>query len=335
VLPWTNREIDPIVELVQRRLEARGLTFQRFLLLGIAIERAYVALAELAPTLFPLITEAEVALQSVRSLPPGAVTTRQSSYYEVVGVVDVLTSMRLPPGASTDPIQDAVAQALAGDTYEVIVDYKGMRRPSINDPDDQSWLHHERQLQTYAWLRRQQANAGSVRSGILMYLNELVPSAEDMNALHKEVVSSGPESTDVLPTGTDLEAVRAWPAERSRWQRAIEPWQASIRQWWTEERGQGGAFPRMPLPRYPLSLEYRRRRALRFIAISERSVEESLDEFDHLVGEIEESVAAEVAGRPIPQVWPQRPREATCTVCDFRRFCPAAGNAYRGAPQAP
>lgn len=334
--PWGAAEIDPIVDRIHRRLEARGVTFQRFLLLGIAIERAYVAINELGPMLFPRITKAEVTLQGIRPLPVGAQTSRQSHYYEVAGVVDVLTSVQLPPVRVQNPIENAILQAVAADRYEVIVDYKGMRRPSLHDPDGDAWQHHAWQVQTYAWLRAQQAGAAPVRSGMLLYLNELVPSAEDMQALYVEVLGGGERTSDRLPTGTDLDALRAWPSTRRPWGARVDAWQREeVREWWFSGRDAGLPFPRMPAPLAELSAEYRRDRAIRVVTVSDASVADSLAEFDHLVTEIEAAVAHEVAGQPIPDAWTPRPREATCTVCDFRKFCPAPGNRYRSAPQAP
>ena len=334
--PWGAAEVDPIVDRIHRRLEARGVAFQRFLLLGIAVERAYTAINELGPMLFPRITKAEVTLQGIRPLPAGAQTSRQSHYYEVAGVVDVLTSVQLQRLTVQNPIENAVLQAVAEDRYEVIVDYKGMRRPSLHDPDGDAWRHHAWQVQTYAWLRGQQADAAAVRSGMLLYLNELVPSAEDMEALYVEVLGGGGRATDEPPAGADLAVLRQWPAVRRAWRARVDQWQREdVREWWTAGRAAGEPFPRMPQPAAPLSMEYRRTRAIRNIPVSAASIAESLGEFDHIVTEIEASVAHEVAGRPIPSAWTPRPRESTCTVCDFRKFCPAPGNRHRGAPQAP
>lgn len=62
-------------------------------------------------------------------------------------------------------------------------------------------------------------------------------------------------------------------------------------------------------------------------------IRESLNEFDGVVAQIEESVAEESAGERLPEVWDANPREETCTVCDFKTFCPESR--YRGAPTAP
>lgn len=52
-LPWSDAEITPIADLIIRRLAARGIYFQRFQLLGIAVERAFASTIHGALTYFP------------------------------------------------------------------------------------------------------------------------------------------------------------------------------------------------------------------------------------------------------------------------------------------
>lgn len=334
-LPWTDAQIQPMVNLIIRRLSARGLYFQRYQLLGIAVERAFEVINVWGPYLFPLISEAEVRLRGIRPMPTDQ-TIRQGDSYEVEGIVDVITSVELSAATSPNPIVGALLSAMASQTYEVVVDYKGMRRPGIHAPDDPSgglWQHQEWQILTYAWLRAQQPDARPVRSGVLLYLNELVPGVEDMDRLYEEVLGGGP-GTDLPPTGRDLQALRDWPRSKSRRRTQLESWNNDVRDWWLSlNGGHGQDFPRMPAMPAPLSLEYRLGRCLRTVEVDDEKIRESLTEFDDVVAQIEESVAEESAGERLPEVWDANPREETCTVCDFKTFCPESR--YRGAPTAP
>ncbi len=329
-LPWSDTQITPIVDLIIRRLAARGIYFQRYQLLGIAIERAFVSINTWGTYLFPLISEAEVRLKGIRLMPPGTTTIRQSNYYEVEGIVDVITSVQLSAATNPNPIVDAVLQAISSQVYEVVVDYKGMRRPS-----DQTWDYQQWQVLTYAWLRGQQPGAAQVRSGILLYLNELAPGMEDMDRLYGEVFATSGASTDLPPSGADEQALRAWPQSRRQWQQQLAPWIDQVRDWWKTGRDQGQTFPRMPQMPQPLSLAYRVSRSQRVVLVDPQGVNNSLQRFDGVVSKIEASVARESNGQRLTQTWNPNPRDETCTVCDFRTFCPAPGNRYRGAPSAP
>jgi len=348
---WSDAEIVPIVDLIIRRLAARGIHFQRYLLLGIAVERAFVAINTWGPYLFPLIQEAEVRLRGIRPMPQGTKTIRQSNYYEVEGVVDVITSVTLSKEGSSNPIVTTVcqsigseamaSQSMASQAYEVIVDYKGMRRPSTQD---QTWRHHEWQVLTYAWLRMQQPGAKQVRSGILLYLNELVPGTEDMDRLYEEVSGKSGTKTDLSPTGPDLQNLQAWPRTKKQWQQQLDSWTDQVRDWWkTQVRNwrkkrpaqTPPSFPRMPVMPQALSADYRLQRSFRVVPVVSSKIQQSLQQFDQVVSDIEASVAHESAGQQLTMAWHQNPRDETCTVCDFRTFCPAPGNKYRGAPTAP
>lgn len=333
--PWTDAQMQPILDLIIRRLSAQGLFFQRYRLLGIAVERAFEVINIWGPYLFPLISEAEVRLRGIRPMPTNQ-TIRQGDSYEVEGIVDVITSVELSAATSSNPIVGALLSAMASEAYEVVVDYKGMRRPSDHDPNDASgglWRHQEWQILTYAWLRRQQPDTKRVKSGVILYLNELVPGVEDMDRLHEEVLGGG-TGTDLPPTGSDMQALCNWPRSRPRWSAQLEAWNDDVGDWWLAiDAGQSQDFPHMPPLPDPLSLEYRLARCLRTVEVDEEAIDGSLAEFDGVVARIEESVAEESDGERLTEVWEANPREETCTVCDFRTFCPSSR--YRGAPNAP
>lgn len=55
--------------------------------------------------------------------------------------------------------------------------------------------------------------------------------------------------------------------------------------------------------------------------MDEVRVQNSLSRFDRIGSNIEAAVQAEMRGDPIRVTWPTRPKERTCTVCDFKTFC--------------
>lgn len=333
-LPWDEKRVQRIADLIVRRLNARGVQFQRFLLLGIALERAFLAINRIGPILFPLIAECEVKLHGLRTLPPGTPkTVRQSDYYEVTGVVDVITSVEIR-GASAE---NALARTLLGPPaqYDVVVDYKGMRRPPASDPGDPTWVHHEWQVLTYSWLRLQQLGELRTRDGLLLYLNELAPGAEDMDSLAVEVLDRDPPTTDIVPVGGDLEALRSWRSGKPEWTSRMDAWEDVIAAWWRSGRQSGEPFPRMPSLPSPLSDDFLLRRAMRVVSIDPNVVGIGIANFDRVVGKIETSVAKEVATGQVIASWDPLPRDENCTVCDFRYWCPAPGNRYRRPPVAP
>jgi hypothetical protein len=341
VANWGDDQILPIVDLIIRRLAARGLYFQRYRLLGIAIERAFKAINLIGPILFPLINEAEVRLKGIRSLPANTNSIRESNYYEVEGIADVITSVRLSSALTNNPIAAALLSTLQEGDYEIVVDYKGMRRPSLvtSDIDSSTWEYQQWQILTYAWLRGQQSEDAVVKSGLVFYLNELVPGIEDMNRLYNDLFESD-VYTDIEPIDEDYELMSNWPDHRENWRLRSAQWENDVQDWWTdiksrEDENEFPPFPRLPNIDSTLSLDYRMRRSWRTIPVDARSIEGSLDNFDRVVAYIEESVAEESSGNKITGVWQANPREETCTVCDFRRFCPADDNRYRGTPLAP
>lgn len=265
----------------------------------IASRRAVSSLNVWGPELFPLIDEAEVRLRGIRELAPPNLQPR-ADYYEVQGVVDVLGSMTLGRAKASNLIVRALEKELGNlskldASFEVIVDYKGMRRPPVDDP---KWDQYAWQLRTYAWLRRMQPASLPTAAGVLLFLNELEPSAEDLSHLQEEVKA---HTTDVMPEGVDLAALNTWV-----------------------RRSKGKS---VPPPK--LSLEYLIKRSIRVVPVDEISVQASLRNFDQTVWEIEGGVAQEVQGTPIQQAWGLPyvhnhglPPSATCTACDFKSYCP-------------
>lgn len=260
----------------------------------IASQRTDRAINTWGRHLFPLVTEAEVKLKGSRPMPGYVPNVSRSNYYAVTGVVDVIGSVSLRNAAPDNRIlqalseNDAVAariQQLGGRDYDVIIDYKGMRRPAITDS---TWERHQWQIMTYTWLRANQAGSRPIVAGILFYLNELYPAVLDFTVLREE---SQLMSTDIPAADADLAALTNW---------------------------------RTGAPPPNLSATLREARSMRIMPIHEASVEAGLNSFDAVVQEIEGSVIAEVGGQPIRACWRAAPEDRTCTACDFKTFCPVA-----------
>jgi hypothetical protein len=305
-LAWDRSYIEEIEDDIVRRLAARGLRYRNRGLLEISKDRGEAAINQLGPHLFPLIAEAELPLDAVRPMQPGG----RADFYEVRGIADVLTSIELASAAPDNIIlggledeptcaaQLAKGRRDAAYRFEVLVDYKGMIRPD----NVGTFIHDLRwQVLTYAWLRSRQPGALPVVAGVLVFINELLPTVEETRTLRRQVLATPPE-TDVLPTGADLDALRRWRPQQGR---------------------------------LLLSQPYRFHRTLMVVPVTNALVDQSLSEFDRTVHDIETSVRVETSGTPIARSWQANPVEQTCEVCDWRSFCPNTLPRFRGAPTAP
>lgn len=320
--PWNwNPEIRDIELQIDQRLRARGLYPPPRLFCPytsssttqglcsdrnhphqlIASQRTEAAINTWGQHLFPLIAEAEVRLKGCRDMPNYQPNISRSNYYGITGVIDVISSVNLanaPPGnlilhyLHQHPEVSQIINNLSSQQYEIIIDYKGMRRPATNSP---VWQHHEWQILTYAWLRSQQPQSHPIAAGIIFYLNELALSGEDMEELRKDVDHS---LTDVMPSGQDLNRIQNWRR-------------------------------RTPLVIPTLTRPFKERRSIRIIPINDDAVQNSLQRFDNVVLMIENSVLSEMRGNTIIQCWQTNPHdERTCTACDFKTFCPNPKRRY-------
>jgi hypothetical protein len=300
--PWPIAEIDDICELIKKRLAARGLFSWDPNLEKLGHIRAETAIQELGPHLFPLIHRAEIRLYGARMLPkiPVKYQFREADRYEMVGVIDVVTHVELSkPKFQKNPLVHEVLKALPGNPgnkFEVIVDYKGMRRPAGKHGGHGSlWDQYAWQLQTYGQLRRRQADALPVVAGVLFYVNELYPTREDLQDLKQEIAN---KTTDVPPVlGSEAEKM-------------LKSWKI-----------------RDPLPDLPF--DYRLARAFRVVSIDDHSIELALKEFDKVVQDIETCRGREVNGTTVLSAWDRNSTdEGTCVVCDSRTFCPDYRSQY-------
>jgi hypothetical protein len=177
----------------------------------IASRRAEEAINTWGAHLFPLIDSAEVHLRGIRDMPGYKERESRCDYYEITGIIDVISSINLrnsPFGnlilhyIHKNPAVNEYIDSLSVSEYEIIVDYKGMRRPSLVD---RNWTYHEWQILTYAWLRSQQPEARTIAAGIIFYLNELTPLKQDIKEM-RESIEKG--STDIMPQGRDLQVIQ-------------------------------------------------------------------------------------------------------------------------------
>lgn len=301
---WADHDIGSFADTVEQALQRQGKQARSTVARDSAYERVNHAVNQLGPHLFPLIVAAEQQVIGTRRVGQSSLELRCDSY-EVHGVIDVLTNVSLSSESDENPICrqiQSISPGLSGE-FEVIVDYKGTRRPLI---DESYWQQGEWQIQTYAWLRRRQPSAPEVAAGVLIYINELSPGDEEMVRLRQGLAR---RTTDVRPE------------EGSADERVIRRWR----------RGESTS---------QLSLDYRLRRAIRVVPISTVSVESALEKFDDVVRRIEEDIISEADGEDILDAWsPDCRDDGTCAACDFRTFCPHPSYApenYRvTTPRAP
>jgi len=275
---------------VEATLRAQGKNPRSFDVRDNAYIRAVRAVNDLGPHLFPLISAAEEKVIGTRSIPPSppGQPPPRSTLYELHGIIDVLTNVQLGAVPTTNVIRQAVQSACLGyaGNFEVIVDYKGSRRPATNHT---YWQQHDWQVQTYAWLRTRQPNSLPVAAGFLLYVNELAPVRGDLVEL-KSAMASG--NTDVVPARGSSDAYQ------------LSTWQP------------GNAIPQF-------SLAFRLARAIRVIPVNVASQRAAATNFDNVVSGIELCVAAEAAAGTVMQHWQSSGDAESCAACDFRHFCPS------------
>lgn len=295
-------DLGELGDVIEGTLRAQGKVPRSQATRNSAYARVEAAVNELGPHLFPLIASAEEPVLGTRPMPPGAVS--RATLYELHGTIDVVTDVQLTATATGNIIADAIRTAcptLQG-RYEVIVDYKGSRRPSTAHD---YWQHHEWQVQTYAWLRMRQPQALPVVAGVLLYVNELAPHSGDIASLRAEMNSG---STDVVPPHGTQDYYRL-----NAWRRGLAP----------------------PV----LSQAFRQERAIRVIPVDPASQQRATSAFDQVVLDIEGSVATEARVGNILGQWAPTGNEETCAACDFRHICPSPAprtpNYQPGAPSAP
>jgi PD-(D/E)XK nuclease superfamily len=186
--PWSKSETDEISDRIIKRLKAQGLHARSSDLEVLGKARAERAINLLGPHLLPLINRVEVRLSGARAIDPLRMPKEWKEYrnldrYELVGVIDVVSHVELSSGSPENPLVSAVRNAVPSlpAEFEIIVDYKGMRRPSTKRKNGRLDLKtYEWQLQNYANLRDRQREGPQVVAGVLLFLNELHPTRSDL-----------------------------------------------------------------------------------------------------------------------------------------------------------
>lgn len=324
--PWDWLEdIRPIEEQIDLRLQTRGLyPHDEDLFFSstnhdienlnehdhkkLASARAEKAINIWGKYLFPLIDSSELLIKGIRNMPQYDEKRSRSNYYGINGVVDVLTSMKINKTLEqsnldtydnkiieilkkNEDFRKRIAESVDEEDYEIIIDYKGMKRPPIEVSDPKSenkWESHKQQILTYSWLRSQQEDSKSIFAGIIFYLNELVPSKEDLALIKEEMKNGLIDERTLEKYKKDFELIDKWQDD----DKAPE-----------------------------LSNEFKLERSIRIINIDSKEIDKSLEKFDEVVYNIEESLINEMKGCKIQDAWKAEADERTCTACDFRTFC--------------
>ena len=325
--PWDWKEdIRPIEDRIDLRLQVRGLyPHDEDLFYSIhnqpdsnqtiddlnehdhkklASARAEKAINIWGKHLFPLIDSSELLIKGIRQMPNYDKNKSRSNYYGINGVVDVLTSMKINDLEQTtlDTFDNMIIEFLKKDPefqkrvlqfeeddYEIIIDYKGMKRPPIkvtNDKIEDKWETHKQQILTYSWLRSKQEDAKPIIAGIIFYLNELVPSKEDLVLIKEEL------NNDLTDVGAEFESDFDL-----------------INNWQEEDKAP------------ELSDEFKISRSIRIINVDDNETDTALLKFDSVVANIEESLIKEMKGCKIQEAWKADSDERTCSACDFKTFC--------------
>ncbi len=196
--PWDEVEIEAIAERIKKRLNAQGLPARSRTVEKLGRARAERAINLLGPHLLPLINRVEVRLSGARPVDPDLMPAewrqfRRLDRYELVGVVDVLSHIEIATVPSSNRFVAEVTEKVVSwpPEFEVIVDYKGMRRPTVTSHKGRLGLEtYEWQLQNYAHLRERQRAGAPVIAGVLIFVNELLPTASDLQAWRSETKAS-------------------------------------------------------------------------------------------------------------------------------------------------
>jgi hypothetical protein len=311
--PWDWLEkIRPIEEKIDERMQARGLyppDLEYFIPYQlpddssninmkkppqkILSQRTEAAINVWGKDIFPLIDSTEVLIKGLRKMPNLEKKDSRADYYCINGIIDVLSSVKIHEKLEkensiieylkkTEEFKEYFKNSESGE-YEIIIDYKGMRRPVYGSD---TWKNHCKQILTYSWLKCRQDNSKPIIAGIIFYLNELVPVPEDLKSLKNEVVNN---KNDVPIDYEDEMKIKNWEGKHDEY-----------------------LF---------LSDKFKKDRSIRIIKVDDSLIMKALKEFDEVVGTIENSTIKESEGTPIKQAWKADGDERTCDACDFKNIC--------------
>ena len=318
--PWDwKRDIRPIEDIIDLRLQVRGLypREDHFFTINhpdlnmtiddlneydhkkLASARAEKAINVWGADLFPLMESAEVLIKGLRDMPYTG-NDKRSNYYGINGVIDVLSLVNIKDDNKIVRYLNEneefrnIVEEYGKDEYEIIIDYKGMKRPpkEVEASGNETWNYHERQILTYSWLRQKQESKKPV-AGIIFYLNELVPSKEDLMMIKDDLHYHLTDAGDDEEYEKDMELIENWD--------------------------EGAEMPK-------LSEKFKMDRSIRIIPINDERIAEALEKFDVVVKDIESSLIKEINGCKIQDAWKAEAEERTCEACDFKTFCKSNRN---------
>ena len=313
--PWDwKKDIRPIEDIIDRRLQVRGLypPANHFFTINhpdseltiddlneydhkkLASARAEKAINVWGADLFPLMDSAEVLIKGLRDMPYTK-NDKRSKYYGINGVIDVLSLVNIKDDnkivryLKENKEFNKLAEKYGDDEYEIIIDYKGMKRPpnDVKGSNNENWDYHERQILTYSWLRQKQEDKKPI-AGIIFYLNELVPSIEDLKLIKDDIHYHLTDVGGSKEYEKDIELIENWQDDDE-----------------------------MP----KLSEKFKIDRSIRIIPIDDDKINEALEKFDDVVEKIETSIIKEINGSKIQDAWSAEGEERTCSACNFKTFC--------------
>jgi hypothetical protein len=332
------QSIDPdqVTAFVEERLLNQGIAAWEPWLKLLGYARASIAITDLGPYLFPLISQSEVRLTGARALmplPPGRVF-RRADRYEMAGIIDVVTDIEIAKHAR-NPIVELV-QAKLGKLpahFELIIDYKGSRRQpnlaTIAGANPSLWDQYAWQVLTYAELRSKQIGSKPVEAGILIYINELLPLDGDLFELDREVSCFAPKGGTKLSTDEPVDRgwIKAWRDAAKLAADAAEAEQELLTK-------AGDPLADLKASKKLVTAvpwDVRLRRALRVIPNDAVKRAASLAAFDATVYDIECSRGDEFHGSAILASWYTNPSDhGTCAACDSRTWCPSFSVIHAG-----
>ena len=306
---WPRNHVGRMGLRMEKHLAAAGRSSRNAQARFNAYRRAAEAINVLGPDLFQLITTAEEPISGTLPISLPANSPRNADRYELNGIVDVISSVQIQEHRHNKLVA-MLSQFLPDEEeiFDIIVDYKGMRRPSRGVEDDPIWDDHAWQIQTYAWLRSKREDLARVGCGLIIYLNELYPSRQDMEALRTDRDNG---TSDVLPaagSADDYAILGVIPD--------------------AEDNGDEAADA-------VLSLGFRLQRAIRIIGVDDHSQQEAVDRIHAVVEDIEGRVANEHVDGQIRTNWPANGRHRDCVACDFNDTCPAPAWVRDGQTKKP
>ena len=221
--PWPGADLDDIKKLIKTRLGARGLYAWSPDLEQLGDDRATASRSGVWPPSLPsdpsrrgaTDRRAPPARQSKASFSFALPTATRWSAWSTSSHTSSSPTRRSRRTRSSDALKAGLGAGLPP-KFEVIIDYKGMRRPPVPTAGAKNglWTQYEWQLQTYGELRRTQPDALTVVAGVLLYVNELAPYAQRLEHLKDEIANGTTDITLPAPGSPDDVALKTWKTSR-------------------------------------------------------------------------------------------------------------------------